>query len=317
MEDRSEPLLRFKLREVLTGSEVYTLIILSAYTLFALILWGSIEKSLELILLNTSILMGIISVATIDTKFNAGRIFKIFRSFYIFPLIFLIYAQVQYYIRVVNPGMFDELLVSWDYFIFGLNPTQYLHQFSFPFLTEYFQISYFMYFFMPLYLGIELHYKKKENEINKFAAMILFSFYLSYLLYFALPAIGPRFSLHDYWSIDLEMPGLFFTDMIRNVIDKGATIYPGIPINEDIINRDCMPSGHTMITLVNMILAFEFRSKMRWVILVIGTSLIISTVYLRYHYVVDVLAGIILALLVYFIEPKIRSWIKSRGFTHL
>jgi len=38
-------------------------------------------------------------------------------------------------------------------------------------------------------------------------------------------------------------------------------------------------------------------------LLIIGTSLIFSTVYLRYHYVVDVIAGFGLAVLVIYIAP--------------
>lgn len=74
-----------------------------------------------------------------------------------------------------------------------------------------------------------------------------------------------------------------------------------------------MPSGHTMMTLMNMILAFRFRSKLRWVFLIMGCSLIFSTVYLRYHYVVDVIAGIILAFLALGLESKVYAFLTSNN----
>lgn len=61
--------------------------------------------------------------------------------------------------------------------------------------------------------------------------------------------------------------------------------------------RDVFPSGHTMMTLVVIILAYRYRLKVRHTVFVAGLMLIFATVYQRYHYVVDVLAGAALALL--------------------
>jgi len=47
---------------------------------------------------------------------------------------------------------------------------------------------------------------------------------------------------------------------------------------------------------------------------VVGSSLIVATVYLRYHYVVDVLAGIGCALVTLWIAPRLRQWVRQRGF---
>jgi membrane-associated phospholipid phosphatase len=48
-----------------------------------------------------------------------------------------------------------------------------------------------------------------------------------------------------------------------------------------------------MMTLVVMITAVRHRAAVRVPLLVIGTMLIAATVYLRYHYVVDLLAGVL------------------------
>ena len=64
---------------------------------------------------------------------------------------------------------------------------------------------------------------------------------------------------------------------------------------------------------MNMILAFRFRSKLRWVFLIMGCSLIFSTVYLRYHYVVDVIAGIALALVALGLESRIHSFLIKKN----
>ena len=60
--------------------------------------------------------------------------------------------------------------------------------------------------------------------------------------------------------------------------------------------RDAFPSGHAAVALVVQWYAFRyFRHRAVW-LLPLTTALIFSTVYLAYHYAVDVLAGAGLAL---------------------
>jgi len=55
-----------------------------------------------------------------------------------------------------------------------------------------------------------------------------------------------------------------------------------------------------------------------WFWLVGNISLIFSTVYLRYHWVVDVIAGIILAVLAFYLtEIFYKYWLRKRSFNNL
>ena len=65
------------------------------------------------------------------------------------------------------------------------------------------------------------------------------------------------------------------------------------------IKQDCWPSGHTALSFVCLVIAR--REGVRWAywaLLVPVTLLIFSTMYLRYHYVVDVVCGFLLAFAV-------------------
>ena len=74
------------------------------------------------------------------------------------------------------------------------------------------------------------------------------------------------------------------------------------------VQRDVFPSGHTQITLLVMVLAFRYRSRTRWFLLGIGSALIVATVYLRYHYVIDLLAGTLFAILTLQVASLLDSW---------
>lgn len=308
----TQPFMRFKLRDILLGADWYFLGMLVIYTIIQAIFFTRIPNIGMLIMQNIFIALTIISIATLG-RYRAGTIFQNIHRYYHLPIIYVVFVQVFVYIGVMNPHDYDSILVAWDKAIFGVNPTEWLQQFAFPALTEFLQIAYFLFYFHAFAQSIELNMRGLYEEAERVTRTIVFGFLISYLAYFFMPAIGPRFSIHEYASISTDLPGIWVTDLIRNIIDTGdgfrdKSIAPALQMH-----RNCMPSGHTMMTLMNMILAFRFRSKLRWVFFVMGCSLIFSTIYLRYHYVVDVMAGIILALVALGLESWIHSFLRSKN----
>jgi membrane-associated phospholipid phosphatase len=59
---------------------------------------------------------------------------------------------------------------------------------------------------------------------------------------------------------------------------------------------DVFPSGHTMISVAVLLVALKRARDVFWWLLPIATGLIIATVYCRFHYVVDLIAGALLAV---------------------
>jgi membrane-associated phospholipid phosphatase len=309
---KSQPFMRFTLRDILLGADWYFLGMIAIYTIILIIFHKQIPNVGMFFMQNVFLTLTIISIATLG-KYRSGNLFINIHRYYHLPIIYVIFMQVFVYISVLNPHDYDQILAGWDRALFGMNPTEYIQQFAFPALTEFFQIAYVLFYFHAFAQSIELNLRGLYEEAESVTRTIVFGFLLSYVMYVFMPAIGPRFSVHDYASISTDLPGLWLTDALRTIIDTGdgfrdKTLDPALQMH-----RNCMPSGHTMMTLMNMILAFRYRSKLRWVFLIMGISLIIATVYLRYHYVVDVLAGIILAFVALGLESWIYSFLQSRN----
>lgn len=299
---------------VLTISDAYTLGMLIIYSILCLFFWGKLETPALNLLSYIVVSAAVISFAIVSSKYKGGKIFTLVRRLYIIPIVFFIYSNIHLYIPLINPHDYDKLLIQWDYSIFGAHPTEWLAQFATPWLTEYLQFSYMMFYVIPFVLGIEFTLREKDDKFFEFARIVIFGFFVSYLLYFFMPAIGPRFLLHDFGSLNTELPGLFLTNWFRELVNAGGGVFPNTFNPAEIVNRDCMPSGHTMMTFISMLLAFRFNSKFKWIVLVVGLSLIFATVYLRYHYVVDVFAGIVFALITLWVEPKVEKLLKNNGF---
>jgi membrane-associated phospholipid phosphatase len=236
------------------------------------------------------------------------KILRILHYLYLIPLVLLTFKEVYFLIRPLRPNDYDQLLIDIDRWLFGTDPTVFLHQFSHPVITEILQIVYGMFYFLPIILGIALLRKRKIVETDFAIFTVIYGFFLSYLGYFALPAIGPRFTLHDFQNENIEMPGLLITNFLRDVTNTVESIPPGTPNPESIVQRDVFPSGHTMITLVVIYLSIKLKSRSRFFLVPVGSMLVFATVYLRYHYVIDLIGGLAFMIFCVVTAPIIFNW---------
>lgn len=264
-----------------------------------------IEYWYLLIILNTVLIYSIWKIVTVyerdaDTnefKRKDDRTFlKVLRYWYGVAAILVIFKQVYFIIYSLKPVDWDQLFIKMDFLIFGVNPTQWAYRYENPLLTELLQIVYAYYYPMIVVFGLELYIWYRYKEFKYTIFIVFFSFYFSYLLYFIFPANGPRFHLHNFGTISNELPGLLFTEPIRAFLNFGESIPQGVPNPQVFVQRDAMPSLHIITAFLIMYLSRKFRSKSFYFYLPYLFLMAIATIYLRYHYVVDIIGGIIVAL---------------------
>ncbi len=228
-----------------------------------------------------------------------SRVLRWIHDWAAFPLVIFTYKQLYFMITPIHQGRdYDPLLIAIDRALFRIDPTVWLTRFSVPHLTEILQIAYSLFYVFFIAVGWELYRRQDPVQFQYFRFTIVYGFFISYIGYFLLPAVGPRFTLHDFSKIDNELPGLLFTRSLRWFVNICESIHSGVSnsIAMASAQRDVFPSGHTMMTLVAVALAFRYRLRIRYYTLLTGILLIVASVYLRYHYAIDVLAGALLAL---------------------
>jgi membrane-associated phospholipid phosphatase len=306
---------RQRLKSSLSTAEIATIAILSIYAVLGV--WYSVEVPNGAILAAVDIglmwVMCILAISDTQSDVNVPRLLAPARRLLLFPTLLLVYVQAPLYVPLINPNGYDSILATWDKTLFGVNPTEWMYQFSHPILTELLQTCYILFFLIPLCLGIEFHRTKSDAVFRKYAAFLMIALYGSYLLYVWMPAIGPCFTLHDFSRLSAELPGVFLTETFRTIVNNGSGAGSATPALT--AHRNCMPSGHTIATLVNIICAFRWHSRFRWLVASIGAGIIVSTVYLRYHYAVDILAGCAFALVFMSLAHILQRMLRSRGFS--
>ncbi|MBU3698550.1 MAG: phosphatase PAP2 family protein [Candidatus Kapabacteria bacterium] len=297
-------------REDVIAADVYTAFMMVLYIILSVVLHDHVHGAMTVIWTNVLVL-ALISGSIVLVRLTGSAAITFVRYFYIVPAIYMMYDQTHLFVAPINPHLYDDLLIRADRMLFGIDPTVWLQRHAFPALTEFLQICYFLFYLMPVTHALDLWFRGDVDRVIHFARLMSFVFFVSYLLYFALPAIGPRFTLHDFSALNNELPGVWLTETLRSIVNIGGGVVSGTADPASVVNRDCMPSGHTMLTLVNIILAFRNRSRFRYLFLVLGSGLIFATVYLRYHYVIDLIVGALLVILCIPLESHVDKYIRK------
>ena len=242
------------------------------------------------------------------SRTSGSKVLRWIHDWSAFVFVLFTYKELYFIIGPIHHYRdYDPLLIALDRLIFRVDPTQWMARLAHPLMTELLQIAYSLFYVLFIAVGLELYRQKDPSQFSYLRFTVVYGFFISYLAYFALPAVGPRFTLHDFSRIDSELPGLLFAKPLRWFVNYFESIKPGMPNSVALskAQRDVFPSGHTMLTLVTIVLAYQYRLKIRPYVLWVGILLIIATVYLRYHYAVDLLAGAVLAVLCLLTSKKL------------
>ncbi len=232
-------------------------------------------------------------VIPITTKDKDNKLSRFLRCWYPVAAVAMAFFNLRGVVEGINPNHYDQQLIAIDRWLFGgVDPTQWLQRFSRPWLDEYLQLAYISYYFIPILTGIGLYsmqdsgFTQDMEPFRRAVVIFLLTFYLSYIGYLLVPAVGPRFTLH----YTKELNGVLLTPYLKKMIN---ILEP--------THNDCFPSGHTAVSVVALFIAFRYRRRLFWYLLPVVLSLILSTVYHRYHYVIDVIAGVVLSVIAFFL----------------
>jgi len=134
--------------------------------------------------------------------------------------------------------------------------------------------------------------QKRYEDFRYYAFLLAVGFLASYVGYLLVPARGPRFLLDHLQSYELR--GLFLFDWLRNTLDKIEAAH-----------YDCFPSGHTEMTMLAWWGSRTISPTLFRAMFVYTLGVIFATVYLRYHYTIDVAAGALLAGVLIWTAPRL------------
>ena len=232
----------------------------------------------------------------------------------------------------------DVLFAELDQAVFGCQPALIFSE-NMPqlFWSELFHMGYFSYYlmiaavvFVPLFACRRDKWQLTEDDaqmwgkslLAKSSFVTISAFLLYYLIFDFLPVAGPQFyypfaglesvrhgsfpAIGDYFATHSDLPPYFgaegfFQSLVEMMHRAGEN------------PEAAFPSSHVGIGVVIVMLLAKMHKKTTIFIFILFVILCLSTVYIRAHYAVDVIGGLVSGLLFYLILWNVSNYFSSRA----
>jgi hypothetical protein len=201
-------------------------------------------------------------------------------------------VQLSYFflgrlLPIVNQRTLDLQLWHLDLALFGVEPAIYMDRWVTPLTTEWFSFFYFGYFFLlAVYVVPILLLARHRRVLGEFALGLILLFCIGHTVYMLVPGYGPYRALaHEFAH---PLPAGTWHDTVMHTVASGGAM------------MDIFPSLHTAAPTFLAMYSFRHKDKLpfRWAWLPVSfcaINIIGATMFLRWHYVIDVVAGLVLS----------------------
>jgi membrane-associated phospholipid phosphatase len=201
------------------------------------------------------------------------------RHWYPLALYIFLFEELGHLVHAIFSGWFDRALVAFDYHLAGVHPSVWLTRFASPALNDFMQFAYMTYFAYLVLLPAMLYVSGEERPFWTVMVSTAIAHYSVYVIAILLPVESPYFSLASLNTQPLS--GGLATALI-SLIEQFARV-----------RGAAFPSAHVAGSMVALLAAWRYRRWLFWATLPFFVSMCVATVYGRYHYVADVLAGLV------------------------
>jgi membrane-associated phospholipid phosphatase len=189
----------------------------------------------------------------------------------------LSFFMVPSVIAALHVPRADAMLVKWDTVWLGKNLNLAIQGWEPPLLTDLLMTSY-VFFFYYLVAGPTYYCIRDLPRFRQCFAGLFVVYALGFIGYTFFPAGGP----HRFLEFEQPLKGIWITRLAKPVLDYASN---GV---------DAFPSIHVAVSLYLLVFdRWNYRRRFWWLLLPC-VALWVSTVYLRYHYCVDVIAGFVI-----------------------
>jgi membrane-associated phospholipid phosphatase len=208
---------------------------------------------------------------------------EIIRDWFPFLIILLMYYTLwgDATLLIVTKDR-DQALMAIDQRLFGFQASMVLQRIISPRMTMWMVLAYFYHIVNIALVAFFLYVWRPRPRFREMMSGLMVIFFLGLLGYLLVPAIGPMYTLRDQYTIPLSRSIWVFNRDV-DFMDFAR------------IRRDVFPSLHVGASFLVWLYAYRNSKTLFWILSPLILSLWLSTLYLRCHYLIDVVAGLVLA----------------------
>jgi hypothetical protein len=197
------------------------------------------------------------------------------------------YFELRELLPVVNSTSLDPQLSYIDQHILHFEASLFMDRFVNSTTTEWFAFFYFGYFaLLAVHVLPMVFFSRRTRLTAEFALGMITVYAVAHTVYMLVPGYGPVRFLADRYQHAL--PSGFWFDAVMNAVNSGGA------------QKDIFPSLHTAGPVFLSLFSFRHRDKLpfkySWpFVAFFSANIVIATMFLRWHYLIDVIAGISLS----------------------
>ena len=218
---------------------------------------------------------------------KGGVIAPLLYRFGVYGTVQISYFELRELLPVVNASSLDAQLSYIDERILHFEPSLFMDRFVSPATTEWFAFFYFGYFaLLAVHVLPMVFFSRRRRLTAEFALGMITVYATAHTIYMLVPGYGPVRFLADRY--EHALPSGFWLDAVLNAVQSGGA------------QKDIFPSLHTAGPV--FLSLFSFRHRDKWpfkytwpLVAFFSANIVIATMFLRWHYLIDVLAGIALS----------------------
>ena len=237
--------------------------------------------------IHVAAVLGILSLHFVPSPLSP--LLQFVRDWYALATILLFYWGVKPLTQMVFQGMFDDWIVRWENRLFNGLPSTYLSaRFPSVALSEYLHLCYLSYYFIPVFLPAMLYFRGKGEAFFETLFAELFTFNLCLIWYIFFPVAGPRYITEKIEESLSDRPLCRLTHAILSRASTKGTAFP---------------SSHSAIAIVVLLCGARYDLVSFVILFPFCTGLVVGTVYGRFHYALDAVAGVLIGILTFGLYP--------------
>jgi membrane-associated phospholipid phosphatase len=223
----------------------------------------------------------------------ANRLLDFLRHSYPILLYVWLYGESGELNQMLFRGYLDAYFLRLEQAFFGWQPgIELMYRFPARLVSEVLYAAYFSYYFMIGGIGLALLLRDRR-QFAHYISVVSFVFYACYLTYIFVPVVGPRILCDNIVpNPPLDAIGLLAPPGVPDSV-AAAVFYRLMAFIYDHFETPgaAFPSSHVAVAIVTVYFSFLYLRRIRWLHLAVAVLLCVATIYGRYHYVADILAG--------------------------
>jgi membrane-associated phospholipid phosphatase len=177
----------------------------------------------------------------------------------------------------------DHRLISVERSLLG-SPNIWIGEAASRPFSEFMDFGYFTYYPMFPVVGSLLYASRDKAVFRRLMLSSVLMYLISFTVYIGFPCEGPRRALPGFVS---PPAGYLFSWLVR-LIQGGAGVH-----------GNALPSSHVGLAVLCTLFAYRWKPRLGAILATCAALICAGAVYDGYHYVSDVLAGVIVALTSY------------------